>query len=403
MKLRQFDTKELHGGRVTWSLASCNLYDYLDELDTTIFDFDVQRRIVANTYLDKLWDAIESGEPIPAFTLTSSSSINGSATLDLNKTEILDGLQRTYRLWAIWFVERIVEKIGKDFSTLYNAIKETEDGARLIESKVISRSKVRRLVENECEYLESLIKAFKNYDITLNIWTGLTDEEIVRKMLVLNAGQRSVSSTHQFELLFLHCFRNLKPIKGVRIVREKDSDYGKIKTGYRKTGDLLMSSVVIAIQSYIEKTPLRIAQVNKLRIDDSIVPENSSIFFNNDNLEQFIKLLSGIDVKFFNNKEINTWLMKDTTLSGLFAALGYVSDSSKRINENTSVRDSLKLLSIESIDKPGFDESYKSLSSVSTNVGNAVRKAIFCYFKALFTDSKISWNEAFRSRKYEAD
>lgn len=402
MKLKQFEKKDLYGGRVTWYLASGNLYDYLRELNPSFFDFDVQRRIVTNTYLDKLWDAVESGEPIPAFTLTSTSPINGSDTLDLNKTEILDGLQRTYRLWAILFVERMVESVGKDFSTLYDAIKESEDGARLIESKVISRSKVRILVENKGKYLERLIDAFKNYDITLNIWIGLTDEEIVRKMLVLNAGQRSVSSTHQFELLFLHCFRNLKPIKGVRIIREKDKDYGKVKNGDRKTGDLLMSSVVIAIQSYIEQAPLRIAQVNKLRIDDSIVPENSSIFFNNENLERFIKFIAEIDVKFCNDIEINIWLMKDTTLSGLFAALGYVSNSSEEIDENTTIRDSVKLLSIESIDKLGFDESYKSLSSVSTNVGNAVRKAVFSYFKALFTGSSISWNEAFSRRKYEA-
>jgi len=142
MKLKQFEKKDLYGGRVTWYLASGNLYDYLRELNPSFFDFDVQRRIVTNTYLDKLWDAVESGEPIPAFTLTSTSPINGSDTLDLNKTEILDGLQRTYRLWAILFVERMVESVGKDFSTLYDAIKESEDGARLIESKVISRSKV---------------------------------------------------------------------------------------------------------------------------------------------------------------------------------------------------------------------------------------------------------------------
>ena len=105
----------------------------------------------------------------------------------------------------------------------------------------------------------------------------------------------------------------------MQLLREKDPDYFKIKNGNdRKTGQFLMSSVVIALQSYIQGKPLRISQVNKINIDDFNIDENDAFrYFTKQNLEDFVRLIYGIDQKFLRNKELANWLMKDTTLSGM--------------------------------------------------------------------------------------
>lgn len=400
MKFHLLSHKSLYSGEVEWRLALCNLYDYLSELRDDFFDFDVQRRIVSNSYLDKIGDSIINGEPLPAFTLTSKSIDVEKSELNLIETEILDGLQRTYRLWAVLFLYRMVRNNPGCFDELYEAIRNSLEGKKLIDIKLISRSKIRELIENDFQKLNELIDAYKNTEIVINIWTGLSDEQIIKKMLTLNAGQRSVSSTHQFELLFLHYFKKLELSKDVRIIREKDYDYGRVKRGNRKLGEYLMSSIVIALQSYIEQQPLRISQVNRLRIEDSIIPETSSYFFKRQNLYKFIELISGIDIRTSNDPNLNSWIMKDTTLSGLFAALGKVCDSSDDFGIGLMQR-CLSKITGQNIDIHEFDKSYQRLSSVSTNVGNAVRKAVFHYFLALFKDSKISWTAAFTSTKDE--
>ena len=146
MKFQLLMSKSLYSGRVQWRLAKCNLYEYLSELKKDFFDFDVQRRIVSNSYLDKIGESILEGEPLPAFTLTSEEIDDANSEVNLKNTDILDGLQRTYRLWVIIFLERLIGEGYGDFDNLYEKIKDSEEGRKLIAVKILSRSKVRELI-----------------------------------------------------------------------------------------------------------------------------------------------------------------------------------------------------------------------------------------------------------------
>ena len=95
--------------------------------------------------------------------------------------------------------------------------------------------------------------------------------------------------------------------------------------------------------------------------------------------------------------------MKDTTLSGLFAALGSSDNSNENLTSSTVIKQNIELISETTIDINAFNKSYQELSSVSTNVGNAVRKAIFYYFKSLFNNCPIKWSKAFNYRNYEEE
>lgn len=402
MNITILKDKELQNGK-KWYLAVCNLMEYLESLKDEFFNYDIQRRIVKNSYLDKLWTTIYSGDPLPSITLTANvkGDVDNSSVEDF---EILDGLQRSFRLWAIKYLDDLIKcKDTHDVSFLIEAMREDDNGKRLLDSKVINRSILRKLLNDDKINIENIMKCYAQQDIVLNIWSGLNDEEIINKMLTLNAGQRSVSSTHQFELMFLHYFKKLDVPKGVQIIRERDNEYFSAKKNERKCGQFFMSSIIIAIQSLIERKPVRIQTVNALRINDSVVEESSASFFTKDNLEAFIKLLLELD-KNFSNDQIDSWIMKDTTLSGLFAAIGAVYNQDLTYNVPSMldfIHNKITVLNNENINYNEFNDAYNNLSSVTVNIGNAVRKAVYIYFKNLFLNKPMSWQEAFNRNENE--
>ena len=158
-----------------------------------------------------------------------------------------------------------------------------------------------------------------------------------------------------------------------------------------------MSSIIIALQSLIEQKPVRIQTANALRINDSVVEDSSASFFTKKSLEEFLQLLLKLDRK-FEKDNFNLWIMKDTTLSGLFAAIGAVSNK-EIINNVSSMQEIIQMkieeLNPENIQYDEFQLAYNNLSSVTVNIGNAVRKAVYIYFKNLFLNKPMSWQEAF--------
>lgn len=402
MNITILKEKELQNGK-KWYLAVCNLLEYIESLKDNFFNYDIQRRIVKNSYLDKLWTTISSGDPLPSITLTGNVKENVDNS-SVEEFEILDGLQRSFRLWAIKYLNDLIKRAKtQDVRVLIEEMKKDENGNRLLDSKVINRSILRKLLTDENINIENLMNCYAQQDIVLNIWSGLNDEEIINKMLTLNAGQRSVSSTHQFELMFLHYFKKLEVPKGVQIIRERDDEYFSVKKKERKCGQFLMSSIIIAIQSLIERKPVRIQTVNDLRTNDSVVEESSASFFTKDNLEVFINLLLKLDKK-FDNDQIGSWIMKDTTLSGLFAAIGAVYNQGWTYNVPSMldfIHKKITVLNDENINYSEFNDAYNNLSSVTVNIGNAVRKAVYIYFKNLFLNKPMSWQEAFNRNENE--
>ena len=111
----------------------------------------------------------------------------------------------------------------------------------------------------------------------------------------------------------------------------------------------------------------------------------------------FIKLLFELDNKFYEEK-FGAWMMKDTTLSGLFAAIGtfYIQKYTYNVSLMLDfIHNIIAILNNESIKYEEFQDAYHNLSSVTVNIGNVVRKAVYHYFMNLFLDKPISWQEAF--------
>lgn len=400
MKITILDHSENKG----WYLAKGNMWEYLDGLKDNFYDFEVQRRIVANSYLDRIWESIKNGEKLPPISLSVSSikeTASDSAELDLKETEIIDGLQRTFRLWAIKYLWNLYKEIpGVSSTNLNSFISSSESGKKLLSCKILTPRVVRNLLsyENNPALLEQYREAFQKQDVYFYLWTDLSDEEIIRKMLILNAGQKRVSSTHQYEMLFLHCFKKGDFPKGVSILREKDGEFKRVKEKDRKPGEFLLVTIIVGLQSFIQKKPLKVPGVNDLDMDEVVPQEADGEFFSPENLKCFINVLYEKDKEWGKNgKELLRWMGKETTLSGICAALGAtipenLSSPQEKLQYFSKCYDKLKPDEVRLKD---FTVAYDNLSSVRINVGNTVRKAIYNFFKSLLEESPISWKEAF--------
>lgn len=388
--------KSLQNGK-SWYLATCNLLNYLQSINSDAFDYDIQRRIVKNSFLDKLWESVISEEPFPAITITVHDAHEKDGIMTIDDYDILDGLQRTFRLWSIVYLYGIVEQNKvRDVKEIINIMKDDKTGNRILESGIMNRTIIRKLLEQESEVeLHKIIDAYKRFDIVLYVWTGLNDDEIIKKMLILNAGQRSVSSTHQFELMFLHYFSQLTIPRGVRIIREKDPDYFAVKNKDRECGQFLMSSIIIALQSFLEKAPVRIQPANALRIDDTVVQMSYADYFSKDNLSLFIQILYDFD-KRLSSHTTSQWLMKDTTLSGIFAAVGKYLEMKVDTAEGKlqDINECLNRIDQNNIQYEEFKVAYNNLSSTSINIGNVLRKGIFNFFLDLFMGRQTNWEKS---------
>lgn len=405
MILKVLQKKIVHGN--TWMMCVGNLYDYLSTLNKDFYEYQIQRRIVRNIYLDKLYTSIIDGEPLPPITLNCKNELLGEVQedvdVDMGLCNVLDGLQRTFRLWIILELKNIINEYGfQDYKSLRTWLRQDENRGAIIGAQdFVNTSFLKMLFDDN--NIDRIIESYRNYEVTLSIWCGLNDDDIVRKMLVLNAGQRAVSSTHQYELLFLHFFdENKLAFDNVRLVREKEPDYFKVRAGKRNVGEYPLASIIVAVQSLIDKKPYRVTPANFISLDQGSDKDGNELlfFFNSNYLRSFIlkvreldEALSHIDEKYI------AWFGKDTTLSGVFAAIGKMALDNDKIFEMIDslikkIQDRVVNLDIDS-----FNYEYSQLSSVKVNLGNEVRHAIFrSICNVLKGDSIPNWRNSFTNK-----
>lgn len=408
MKIKILEKKEIQ--HRSWYLCRGNLKEYLENLKTEFYEYAIQRRIVKNQYLDKLYSTIQIGDPIPSITLTYNKKKldeleDNYATIDLNGVEILDGLQRSFRLWTYLQTSLLYSKSKLDYRTFAKNLKESNP--LFFDSGVMSTRLIKELIETE--EINKIPTIFESYDVYFTIWSGLTEKEIIQKMLLLNAGQKSVSKTHQFELLFLHFYESTKNLdEKVTLYREKDSKTNDIKRGKREVGEFMFSSIIVALQSLVEGKPLRVSTeklIDNEFQDNQEIPENVyDSVFNKEYIKIFLSELYKLDKVINDNEEKGKeWLSKDTTLSGIFAAVGKNINFSEPANiQEQTIRMFSKLkenITQNGLSLTNFTNQYNILSSRSVNIGSFIRKVVMEYISGILEDKQLTWTEVFNQVK----
>ncbi|ANS87440.1 hypothetical protein VSVS12_03740 [Vibrio scophthalmi] len=113
MKIKILDIKKEN-------IASCylvkaNLKEYLESLPEDYQDWDIQRGIVTNRYLDSILDTVVNNKHIPPIVLVADEVPDtNQQELNVKEFRILDGLQRTYRLKTIYNSNKLINDLFKE-------------------------------------------------------------------------------------------------------------------------------------------------------------------------------------------------------------------------------------------------------------------------------------------------
>lgn len=392
-----------------WILGKVSLLEYLGSMTKDSFNYVIQRGIVSNKYLDSILEAVNSSSPLPPISLIANGDVASNATdVEIMDFNILDGLQRTYRLWAyLRLVSLSSDFPDEDYRKISDRLRKEEPSF----SKALSPRQVRMLFKDTSPVnVKNLRHKFSNYFVYVYLWLNLPEKDAIKKMLVLNAGQKRMPIQNQYELMYLHTFEKISfESDDIELLRTKDEESTRIKKGERQVGQYIVPSLIIGLQSFVAGKPVRLSDdllysTNNDFSEDYISENGIDLFFDEQFIKSFVKNLHGIDVAVCqNDEEAVRWFSKDTFISGLMGGIGrylreqFPDDVNFAANANNYLANMIGLVFREGVFcLQDYDTEYANLSSVRINIGTIVRKAISEYTYTLVAGTKrASWHDAF--------
>ncbi len=391
----------------TCFLTSISLEDYVASLPSDYKSYEVQREIVKNTYLDNLVATIIEGNHIPPIVLVIEENEYSEKdnTLEIYKYKILDGLQRTFRLKIIFDTIKLLTTELKSHDILELSKLQLN---KLFKEKLLEIDSNSTILYELKEFARKEGKdgLERLYDRKqwFEIWQGLSTDQEVTKMLILNAGHKPVKTKHQLELLF----RNIIPIlqkvdfPNFELIREKELSSIQYSKS-RVPGQFHFSHIITSVLSLSEGKPLT--------TNTNLIQKTQSNYFNDEVfdhflhiefLKSFLRTLLEIDEAIYSHyNEIGIkWMGRETSLVGMFAATG------KYINENhVKPVKALDHLRNTLVHNPGslslndFESKRNSLDLAKVNIGNVNKKAVFDGLSSILdgTSDEIDWSLYFKT------
>ena len=406
MKAKILD--ERNDGDANCFLCRVSLADYINSLPKTYQDYEIQREIVSNVYLDHLVDTVLNRRHIPPIVLIveTGAFAKTNGFLEIGSFKILDGLQRTFRLQSIWnTVQYCVNNLNVDENYLsWNKFKFSRTFSIPL-SEIDSNTEVLRSVVESFQRIgkDGLLDAFRDNQQWFEIWTGLSPKEEVRKMLTLNAGHKPVKTRHQLELLFLNLLPILKEGEGkeFKLVREREISSTQFSKG-REPGTFHFAHIVTSLISFLEGKPIAPSAdlIQEIQSGESVIDPQSAL----GDLD-FLKSLVGFLVQTdrlladqYGNAGI-LWMGREVSLAGLLGALGAISKSTSEdriavLNRFIKVIQSNPQI----LNLAQFESVRNSLDLSKVNIGNTNRAAVFSAIKKVIdstSPSQINWRQSF--------
>lgn len=409
MTLKVIDTFE--EGSAKGYFCRVGALDFIESLPDEFKDYFVQRGIVSNRYLDTLWETLEQGLHIPIIVIVSDPRNENSPNPDLlGNWKILDGLQRTNRLKIIVDTARFIDQevavqkglFGDSHLDVRRLTKHHK--ARLNEldcPPVLFAKMVRTKAEKPNQPLLDLIA--KN-TLWLELWVGLTENEQIKKMLLLNAGHKSVSIKHQIELLFSAYLPIFKDAFPGGIVREREQSSMAYSKG-RTQGQFFFAHLVTAFESLKLGKPVSTnADFAAGVANESQSSADTFIDVSEEDLRDFSDFLVILDRGFDADIEVR-WLGREVVLAGLFAAIGASSKQAKVPFTQTYAKLTSDVSGFKNwLDLEQFEAVRNSQDTGSVNIGNMNKNAVMFAVKEYLDIScvdAVNWSRYFRPGKSE--
>lgn len=389
-------------------LCRITLEDYIQGLPSTYQDYDIQREIVTNVYLDHLVETVLSGQHIPPIVLVVETKKFRKAGNEarIEDFKILDGLQRTFRLQAIRktidfclknlsknedYLDWNKFKLSRSFSATLRDINSTTDILRSV------------LILQKKSGDEALLDTFRKNNQWFEIWTGLSPKEEVQKMLTLNAGHKPVKTRHQLELLFLNLLPILRSGEGAsfKLVREKDISATQFSKS-REIGSFHFAHIVTSLLSLYEGKPVATTTglIQSIQSSEIGIEEYSDLT-SPEFLKDFVAFLVRLD-KLLAQQYPGIgvfWMGREISLAGLFGALGAYASTHEQ-KRQVVMNHFLDLVKSNPnvLDLNDFEDQRNNVDLSKVNIGNVNRAAVFSAVEELLSNprlKKVDWSKHF--------
>lgn len=396
MKIEILDKKS--EGKSTCYLARAVIRDYLDALPKDFASFHIQRDRTNNVYLDRLIDTVIRRRHIPTLVLIADS-VNSERNIACD-LKILDGLQRTLRLKAIADSIEIARNLDLSL-TRPEIIRQV--GMQLSEEGIDAAIFFQVIDEVRANGFNE-VDACLQENQWFEIWTNISDEDQVKKMLLLNAGHKAVKTRHQLELLFLGVLPRLESKNNGKFVVVREKESSSISFSKKRTlGEFHFAAVIASLVAYfLGKTVTTNAElVSDLQNDDS---ESSMRRIIEGFSYKFTSLLTSFLVDLdtlIESKEGPLgiqWLGREVVLVGIFAALGDFARDSKKSSPEKSFSLLLEKIRTTDLDLTGFEQVRNEQDLGKINIGMINKRAVFSAVRDLLSDeirNKVVWNKYF--------
>lgn len=362
-------------------LIGMKLNDYLKNLPSDYQDYDIQRGIVRNNYLDNIGRDIIKGNHLPVITLTTDRLINKEKS-SIEDFKILDGLQRTFRIHQLYlFLKEISKEEIKN--EIFDVVKKGDKPEfrrkyrtewKLSDEFSYTVLEARNIVETfiECRnelVPDNLLDIFDR-EQWFEVWEKLSIEDEIRKMILLNAGHKPMNNYHQLELLFLNQLSFIKEqFPNIEIIRGKDmSTLAYAKS--RKKNQFYFAHIIETILSFLNKdvVTLNSSLIQSIQEGDDAairIRENPEII--SETIAFLLEFDERLDSHFGN--EGTKWIAKDTVLTAVVVAISRTGITYKRFIELLS--EYPFMLNIN-----GFNEWRKTLDISSINIGKYTKETV---------------------------
>ncbi len=398
----------------TCYMCEGTLEDYIKSIPDRYREYDIQRGIVKNNvYLEKLTLTILEKKYIPSIVLVATipPEINNTS-LVLSKYKILDGLQRSYRMKLVYNAYNLyLEKIAD------NKKEEIEDKTKFKLSREFKLELNER--ETDISYLWTIIEFYKGKEVDENvfkefiqwfeIWDNLDKNEQINKMLLLNAGHKSMDMKHQLELLFLNIISDTYLNDFIRSKEISPTYFYKNKN----KGDLHLTHTISALIAFDKCEPILLNQkfLQELHDNIDIELEEVKVLFMDNNLEKFINFFKQLDELIDNHYgEVGLqWIGRESVLIGMFASFGkyFQSNYDKNIeNLDNCFNDIIRIISenIEGLKIDEFNMAKENVNIAKVNIGDLFKYSTYYFFCQLLKNNEMpinNWKVIFKISKSE--
>jgi len=414
LKLKVLSTRKETNNANTSICYICEgtLEDYIKSIPDRYKEYDIQRGIVKNNvYLERLTTTILEKKYIPSIVLVSMNPLETTGDyLTLQEYKILDGLQRSYRMKLVYNAYTLyLEKVDKDLK------EELENKTKFKLSRDLKIELNER--ETDISYFWTILEFYKDKDVDKNVfqdfiqwfevWDNLDKNEQINKMLLLNAGHKSMDMKHQLELLFLNIisdnylenFIRSKDINAIYFYKNKNE------------GDLHLTHTISALIAFDKCEPILLNQkyLQELHEDIDFELDQVKAFFMDDNLEKFINFFRDLDKLIYTQygKIGLEWIGRESVLIGMFASFGkyFELQYKKDINSLDECFDSIINIireNIESLKIDEFNMAKENVNIAKVNIGDLFKYSTYYFFYQLLNNSNqthLDWKTIFKMSK----